>query len=147
MPLPGPAYSSTLGNYPHFSRLLKHRHAGQAQVRFTDVQGTARHARDVWGHPPTPILSRHCRPGTRGLQSPWDVATTSPCSVTMGLTFSGAEDLSACSAPAEPSLSWLLPKCPLRASGTLQPRCPRLLHVFFLIQGRGELSFCADSPF
>lgn len=68
----------------------------------------------------------------------------------MGLTLSSAEDLSACFTLAKPSinaLSWLLPSSPLRATCTLQPWCPWLLHIFSLTHGRREFSFCADSPF
>lgn len=150
MILPRPVYSSTLGNFPHFSCLLKQRHADQTQAMFAEVQAAAQHAWDAQGHPLTPLLSRHCTSGTWGLQSSWGVDTTGPCLVTMGLTFSGAEDLSACFIPAEPridALSWSLPKSPLRATCTLQPRCSRLLHIFSLIEGRGEFSFCADSLF
>ena len=116
MPFPGPAYSGTLGKYPHFSHLLKHRHADQTQARFTEVQATAQHAWDAPGHPLAPLLSRHCGSGTWGPQSSTcDVDTTSHCLVMMGLTLGRAEDLSAHFTPAEPSidaLSWYDPILP-----------------------------------
>lgn len=116
MPLPGPAYSGTSGNYPHFSHLLKHRHADQTQASFAEVQATAQHDWAAPGRPLAPLLSRHCGSGTWGPQSSTcDVDTTSHCLVTMDLTLSHAEDLSARFSPIElgiHALSWHYPILP-----------------------------------
>lgn len=83
-------------DYPHFSYLLEHRHADWTQERFVEVHATTQLAWDAPAHPFTPLPSKHCVSGTRGLKSSTrDVDTTSHCLVTIGLTSSCAEDLSA----------------------------------------------------